>query len=101
MTLKSSRNILTRQIATSEENVGAAMNFAYAAGIGLSGVTLPESFTVAQLVSVFNQLPTVTGSPELNIIDCEGTGDLTSAQELIATAKGWVLVTEAPEPEET
>lgn len=92
MTLKSSRNILTRQIATADENVGAAINFAYAAGIGLSGITLPAAFTAAQLVAVFNQLPTVTGSPDLDISGCAGVGSLTAGNKLIATGKGWVLV---------
>lgn len=94
MTLKSSRNILTRQIATADENVGAAINFAYAAGVGLSGITLPSAFTAAQLISVFNQLPTVTGSPNLDISGCTGLGSLTSGNKAIATGKGWVLVEE-------
>lgn len=92
MTLKSGRNILTRQIATADQDVGAAINFAYAAGIGLSGITLPAAFTAAQLISVFDQLPTVTGSPDLDISGCAGLGDLTSGNKLVATNKGWVLV---------
>lgn len=92
MTLKSSRNILTRQIATADQDVGAAINFAYAAGVGLSGITLPAAFTAAQLISVFDQLPTVTGSPNLDISGCAGLGDLTAGNKTVATDKGWVLV---------
>lgn len=98
MSLKSSRNILTRQIATQVQDVGSSINFAYAAGVGLSGIKLPAAFTTAQLVSVFEQLPTVVGTPDLDIIACAGTAALTNAQKLIATGKGWVLVTEAPGP---
>jgi hypothetical protein len=42
--------------------------FAYAAGVGLSGIKLPAAFTTAQLVSVLEQLPTVAGTPDLDII---------------------------------
>lgn len=94
MTLKSSRNILTRQIATADQNVGAAINFAYAAGVGLSGITLPATFTTAQLAAVFAQLPTVTGTPDLDISGCAGTAALTTGQKAVATGKGWVLVLE-------
>ena len=43
------------------------------------------------LVTLFNDLPTVTGGQIINIVGCTGTSDLTADDKAIATDKGWTL----------
>lgn len=45
----------------------------------------------AALVSVFNQLPTLSGK-QINITGCAGVADLTETDLAIATGKGWTVV---------
>ena len=49
------------------------------------------SFDQAGLVNVFNDLPSVTAT--ITVTDNPGTGDLTAADLLIATNKGWTVTT--------
>lgn len=43
------------------------------------------------LVTLFNDLPTVTGGQVINVTGCTGTSDLTADDKAIATAKGWAI----------
>ena len=43
------------------------------------------------LVTLFNDLPTVTGGQIINIVGCTGTADLTDDDKAIATDKGWTI----------
>ena len=45
----------------------------------------------AALVTLFNSLPTVTGSQICNITGATGASDLTASDLAIATAKGWTV----------
>ena len=47
------------------------------------------NFNQAGLVNVFNDLPSATAT--ITVTDNPGTGDLTAANLLIATAKGWTV----------
>ena len=46
------------------------------------------------LVTLFNDLPTVTGGQKINIVGCSGAADLTADDKAIATDKGWILTIE-------
>lgn len=62
---------------------------------GISGITIALSncsLSHGALVSLFNNLPTVT-SATLNIIGNFGTSELTESELAIATAKGWSVTT--------
>lgn len=94
MPFKTDQNIIGRQVTTDVEEMISAIRIAYAAGTGLRTGTIlvmPTAFTTAQLIQLFNGLPTVTGTQTLDISGCTGTGGLVSANELIATGKGWTL----------
>ncbi len=43
------------------------------------------------LVTLFNDLPTVTGGQIINVTGCTGANDLTDDDKAIATAKGWTV----------
>lgn len=45
----------------------------------------------AALVQLFNDLPSVSGGQIINVLGATGASDLTSADEAIATAKGWTI----------
>lgn len=43
------------------------------------------------IVTLFNDLPTVTNGQTIDITGCTGTNDLTADDKAIATAKGWTV----------
>lgn len=43
------------------------------------------------LVTLFNDLPTVSDGQIINVTGCTGTNDLTADDKTIATAKGWTI----------
>lgn len=49
------------------------------------------SLDKSALVTLFNDLPTVTDGQIINITDCLGTPDLTDDDKAIATNKGWTI----------
>lgn len=94
MPFKTDQNIIGRQVTTDVEEMISAIRIAYAAGTGLrtgSILVMPTVYTTAQLIQLFTGLPTVTGTQTLDISGCTGTAGLVSANELIATGKGWTL----------
>jgi hypothetical protein len=94
MPYKTDQNILGRQITDDADELIAGIRIMYAAGTGLrttTNIKLPTALTQAQLVRIFNGLPTVTGTQTLDITGATGQAALTSGEKLIATSKGWTL----------
>lgn len=95
MPIKTDQNIIGRQITTDVDELIAGIRIMYAAGTGLRTGTvlqIPTALTQAQLVALFNGLPTVTGTQTLNITGATGQAALTAGEKAIATGKGWTLV---------
>jgi hypothetical protein len=67
-------------------------------GSGQYTGTLPQinisytSLNQAALVQVFNDLPTVTGTRQIDITGATGAAALTPAERAIATGKGWTII---------
>ena len=59
--------------------------------LGVSFTVAGCHFSRAGLVQIFNDLPTVSPGPVVTVSTNPGTGDLTAADELIATDKGWAV----------
>jgi|OM-RGC.v1.031038189 hypothetical protein len=94
MPYKTDQNIIGRQVTTEVEEMISGIRICYGAGAGLrtgSILVMPTVYTTAQLVSLFDGLPTVTGTQTLDISGCAGVGALTNPQKAVATGKGWTL----------
>jgi len=94
MPYKTDQNIIGRQVTDDADEVIAGIRILYSAGTGLrtsTNIKLPTALTQAQLVRIFNGLPTVTGTQTLDIVGATGTAALTTGEKAIATGKGWTL----------
>jgi hypothetical protein len=94
MPFKTDRNVIGRQVTTAVEEVITALLVAYDAGMASGSIyKIPSSFTRTDLVQLFADLPTVTGTQTLDISGTTGNATVTAGEKLVATNKGWTLDT--------
>jgi hypothetical protein len=92
MAFKTDRNVIGRQITTAVEEVVTALRVAYDAGMASGSIyVIPAAFTRTNLVELFADLPTVTGTQTLDISGTTGNATVTAGEKLVATGKGWTL----------
>jgi hypothetical protein len=90
MAYKTDRNVIGRQVTSSVEEVITAIRVMADSG-SLMTLVVPAAFTRANLVELFNGLPTVTTSNTLTITGTAGNATVTTGERAIATGKGWTL----------
>jgi len=96
MPFKTDRNVIGRQITTAVEEVVTALRVAYDGGLASGSIyVIPAAFTRTDLVALFADLPTVTGTQTLDISGTTGNATVSVGEKAVATGKGWTLDTTA------